>query len=147
MKRLARFVLVFGLLIAAIPCWGYDGIVEKKVFSMPSYTTVGGQLIKNVRVGYESYGALNATRDNAILICHGFGGTSHAAGKYTATDPRPGYWDSVIGSGKPIDTDRFFVISSDTLVNLTARTRTRSRPVPPRSTRTRASRTGRRSRS
>ncbi len=96
----------------------YDGLVEKKVFSMPAYSTVGGETIKNVQIGWESYGQLNEAKDNAILITHFFSGTSHAAGRYRADDARPGYWDAIIGADKPIDTDRFFVLSSDTLVNL-----------------------------
>lgn len=79
---------------------------------------MGGQTIRNVRIGYETYGALNPAKDNVILIAHFFSGNSHAAGKYQAGDPASGYWDGIIGAGKPIDTDRFFVISSDTLVNL-----------------------------
>lgn len=118
MRPIKGFILILLVLILAVSAWAYDGVVEKKVFTMASYTTVGGQTIKNVRVGYETYGSLNANKDNAILIAHGFPGTSHAAGKYKSTDPRPGYWDSIIGSGKPVDTDKFFVISSDTLVNL-----------------------------
>lgn len=118
MRPIKGFVLTLLVLILAVPAWAYDGVVEKKVFTMASYTTLGGQTIKSVRVGYETYGSLNANKDNAILIAHGFSGTSHAAGKYKPTDPRPGYWDSIIGSGKPVDTDKFFVISSDTLVNL-----------------------------
>ena len=111
-------LLVVLSLVAASPGWAYDGPVEKKAFTMPAYTTVGGQTIKNVRVGYETYGTLNAAKDNVILICHFFSGNSHAAGKYQAADAAPGYWDAIIGAGRPIDTDRFFVISSDTLVNL-----------------------------
>ncbi len=106
------------ILIPVAAAEAYDGIVEKKVFSMPAYTTVGGPTIKNVRVGYETYGALSPAKDNAILIAHFFSGNSHAAGKYKASDVAAGYWDSIIGAGKPIDTDKFFVISSDTLVNL-----------------------------
>lgn len=96
-------------------------IVEKKVFELPEFRTAGGQLIKNVRVGWESYGALNADRTNAILIAHHFSGTSHAAGRYAPDDIFPGYWDALIGPGKAIDTERYFVLSSDTLVNLNAR--------------------------
>lgn len=98
--------------------FAYDGIVEKKTFALPSYTTVGGKTIRDVKVGWESYGKLNDAKSNVILITHFFSGTSHAAGKYKPEDPAPGYWDAVIGAGKPIDTDRFYVISSDTLVNL-----------------------------
>lgn len=95
-----------------------DLIVEKKTFALPTYTTVGGQTIKDVKVGWEAAGKLNADRTNAILITHFFSGTSHAFGKYAATDKTPGYWDSIVGPGKPIDTDKYYVISSDTLVNL-----------------------------
>ena len=96
-------------------------IVEKKVFELPEFQTSGGALIRNLRVGWESYGKLNADRSNAILIAHYFSGTSHAAGRYTTEDVFPGYWDALIGPGKAIDTERYFVLSSDTLVNLNAR--------------------------
>ena len=106
------------LLFAATSAAAFDGLVEKKVFTLPTYTTVGGKTLKNVRVGYETYGALNAAGDNAIFVAHFFSATSHAAGKYKATDAASGYWDPIIGAGKPIDTDKYFVISADTLVNL-----------------------------
>jgi homoserine O-acetyltransferase len=106
------------LVLAAGPAAAYDGLVEKKTFTLPSYTTVNGATIKKVTVGWESYGTRNAARDNVILITHFFSGNSHAAGKYAAADAAAGYWDAIIGAGKPIDTDRYFVISSDTLVNL-----------------------------
>jgi homoserine O-acetyltransferase/O-succinyltransferase len=93
-------------------------LTEKKAFELPGYTTVGGKSIKNVRVGYETYGKLNAAGDNAIFVAHFYSGTSHAAGKYKPTDAAAGYWDSIIGPGKPIDTNRFFVVSADTLSNL-----------------------------
>lgn len=96
----------------------YDGPVEKRVFTLPSYTTVGGRTIRDVRVGYETYGRLNAAGDNAIFIPHFFTATSHAAGKYTPADAAPGYWDPIIGAGRPIDTDKYFVISADALANL-----------------------------
>ncbi|WP_293798753.1 homoserine O-acetyltransferase [uncultured Bosea sp.] len=95
-----------------------DLAVEKKVFELPSFTTQSGRTLKNVRVGWESYGALNADKSNAVLICHFFSGNSHAAGKYAAADAAPGYWDAIIGPGKAIDTNKYFVLSSDTLVNL-----------------------------
>ncbi|MBK3735160.1 homoserine O-acetyltransferase [Azospirillum brasilense] len=116
-KRLGGLALAAGLFCAA-PALAFEGLVEKKVFEMPSYTTVGGGTIKNVRIGWESYGKLNDAKDNVILVTHFFSGNSHAAGKYKMEDPAPGYWDSIIGPGKPLDTDKYFVISSDTLVNL-----------------------------
>jgi homoserine O-acetyltransferase/O-succinyltransferase len=93
-------------------------IVEKKVFDLPSYTTLGGQTIKGLKIGWQSAGTLNADRSNAILITHFFSGNSHAFGKYKAEDQTAGYWDGIIGPGKAIDTNKYFVISSDTLVNL-----------------------------
>ncbi|KFZ28450.1 homoserine acetyltransferase [Pseudidiomarina atlantica] len=92
-------------------------LVEKQSFTFENYTTVSGQTIPEVTVGWESYGELNEAKDNVILITHFFSGNSHAAGKYSADDPLPGYWDSIIGPGKAIDTNKYFVISSDTLVN------------------------------
>ncbi|MDB5510587.1 MAG: homoserine acetyltransferase [Enterovirga sp.] len=107
----------------AAPAVGQSGmIVEKKVFELPSYTTVGGATIKGVRIGWEAYGQPNADRSNVILVTHFFSGTSHAAGKYKADDAAPGYWDAIIGPGKAIDTTKYYVISSDTLVNLNANT-------------------------
>src|SRR5438132_1003165 len=114
----ARMAVAVLALAAALDAAGYDGPVEKQVFTLPSYTTVEGKTLKNVRVGYETYGKLNATGDNAIFIPHFFTATSHAAGKYKSTDAAPGYWDPIIGAGKPIDTDKYFVISADALANL-----------------------------
>ena len=99
----------------------YDGPVKKEAFELAEYTTVGGKTIRNVRVGYESYGTLNARGDNAIFIAHFYSSNSHAAGKYSSADVVPGYWNAIIGPGKPIDTDKYFVISADTLVNINAK--------------------------
>src|ERR671922_331095 len=93
-------------------------LTEKKFFTLPQYTTAGGKTIKNVRVGYETYGKLNAAGDNAVFVAHFFSGTSHAAGRYSADEKTAGYWDAIIGPGKAIDTDRWFVVSADTLANL-----------------------------
>ncbi|CAN5332604.1 homoserine O-acetyltransferase [soil metagenome] len=97
------------------------GIIQKKEFRLPAFTTLGGKTIREVKIGYETYGKLNAQRDNAILVAHFFSGTSQAAGKYAEGDALAGYWDAIIGPGKAIDTDKFFVISSDTLVNLASK--------------------------
>lgn len=110
-----------GAVQAQAPAAG-DLVVEKKTFELPQYTTAGGQTLKGVKVGWESYGQLNADRSNAILVTHFFSGTSHAAGKYTPGDKAAGYWDSIIGPGKAIDTNKYFVLSSDTLVNINANT-------------------------
>lgn len=93
-------------------------ITEKKFFTLPQYTTQGSKTIRNVRVGYETYGKLNAAGDNAVFIAHFFSGTSHAAGRYKPDEKTAGYWDAIIGPGKAIDTDKYYVVSADTLVNL-----------------------------
>lgn len=92
-------------------------IVEKKVFTTTNFTTFNGDIIPEVNVGWESYGELNEDKSNVVLIAHYFSGTSNAAGKYSKDDAAPGYWDAIIGPGKAIDTDKYFVISTDTLVN------------------------------
>jgi homoserine O-acetyltransferase len=98
-----------------------DLIVEKKTFELPSYTTVAGETIKSVKIGWEAAGTLNADKSNAILITHYFSGTSHAFGKYAPADQIAGYWDAIVGPGKAIDTNKHYVLSSDTLVNLNAK--------------------------
>ena len=92
-------------------------LVEKQHFTTKDFTTVSGVTLEQVDIGWESYGKLNANKDNVILITHYFSGTSHAAGKYKADDALQGYWDAFIGPGKAIDTNKYYVISSDTLVN------------------------------
>ncbi len=77
-------------------------LTEKKSFSLPSYTTVGGKTIRPVRVGYETYGKLDTAGTNAIFVSHFFTGNSHAAGRYKADDKAAGYWDAIIGPGKAI---------------------------------------------
>lgn len=95
-------------------------LVDKHTFTVDNFTTFGGKTIKQVKVGWEAYGTLSEEKDNVILITHYFSGTSHAAGKYSVNDTTPGYWDSIIGPGKAIDTNTFYVVSVDTLANLNA---------------------------
>ncbi|MBL4742020.1 MAG: homoserine acetyltransferase [Idiomarina sp.] len=92
-------------------------LVEKQTFTLDEYTTHGGETIRNVKVGWEAYGELNEAKDNVILVTHFFSGNSHAAGKYTPDDAQAGYWDAIIGPGKAIDTNEFYVVSVDSLVN------------------------------
>lgn len=120
LSPLSHVLRLAALMLCAWSCQAlsYDGTVNKQVFELPLFNTVGGPVVRGVRLGFETYGHLNASADNAVLICHFLTGTSHAAGKYRDSDPQPGYWDSIIGEGKPIDTNKYFVLSVDTLVNL-----------------------------
>lgn len=95
-------------------------LVQKHIFHTPKLDLDIGDKIP-VTVGYETYGTLSPARDNAILICHHFTGTSHAAGRYHPDDESPGWWDGLIGPGKAFDTNRYFVIAVDTLCNLGVR--------------------------
>lgn len=109
------------LLLALLCSWQLPAtetlLVEKQRFEIADFRTQNGQSIRPVQVGWEAYGSLNADKSNVILITHFFSGTSHAAGKYQPDDALPGYWDAIIGPGKAIDTNKFYVISVDTLVN------------------------------
>ncbi|MBW8270069.1 E22 family MetX-like putative esterase [Caldovatus aquaticus] len=95
-------------------------VVEKRVFEAGSYRTRGGDTIANVRIGYQTAGRLNAAGDNAVLISHFFSGNSHAFGRLGGGDGPPGWWDAIIGPGKAIDTERWFVVAADNLVNVNA---------------------------
>ncbi|WOQ18674.1 homoserine O-acetyltransferase MetX [Raineyella sp. W15-4] len=74
-----------------------------------------GAVLPEVDVAYETYGTLNASRDNAVFICHALTGDAHAAGRHREDDHRPGWWDTMIGPGRPIDTDHYFVIADNLL--------------------------------
>ncbi len=76
---------------------------------------VSGKTLAPVEVTYETYGKLNSAGDNVVLICHALSGSAHAAGISSAGDKKPGWWDIMIGPGKAIDTDRYFVICSNFL--------------------------------
>ena len=117
-KLFVTLIIVSFFLVNSAVSFSYDQPVAKKTFELKEYITVSGQKIAPVRIGYETYGNLNPDKNNVILICHHFSGTSHAAGKYSASEKVPGYWDSVIGSGKPFDTDKYFIISTDTICNI-----------------------------
>jgi homoserine O-acetyltransferase/O-succinyltransferase len=69
-----------------------------------------GKTLASYELVYETYGALNADRSNAVLVCHALSGSHHVAGFYADDPKKIGWWDNLIGPGKPIDTERFFVI-------------------------------------
>ena len=74
-----------------------------------------GASIAGYDLTYETYGQLNAARDNAVLICHALNASHHVAGVYAGQARSEGWWDNMIGPGKPVDTDRFFVIGVNNL--------------------------------
>jgi homoserine O-acetyltransferase len=74
-----------------------------------------GRALPAYELVYETYGELNEERSNAVLICHALSGNHHAAGYHSDDDKKPGWWDECIGPGKPIDTDRFYVVSLNNL--------------------------------
>lgn len=88
------------------------GIVEPRTahFREPLKLACGRDL-PSYEIVYETYGALNGARNNAVLVCHALSGNHHAAGYHHPDDKKAGWWDECIGPGKPIDTDRFFVVS------------------------------------
>jgi homoserine O-acetyltransferase len=74
-----------------------------------------GASIRGYSLAYETYGRLNADRSNAVLICHALNASHHVAGVYAGQEKSEGWWDTMIGPGKPVDTDRFFVIGVNNL--------------------------------
>ncbi|MGU2525959.1 alpha/beta fold hydrolase, partial [Pseudomonas aeruginosa] len=83
-------------------------------FNEPLELTSGKSLAEYDLV-IETYGELNATQSNAVLICHALSGHHHAAGYHSVDERKPGWWDSCIGPGKPIDTRKFFVVALNNL--------------------------------
>src|SRR4030042_317790 len=74
-----------------------------------------GKTLGPIDVAYETYGRLNEAGDNAILICHALSGNAHVAGYHNESDKKPGWWESMVGPGKGIDTDKYFVVCSNFL--------------------------------
>jgi homoserine O-acetyltransferase len=74
-----------------------------------------GKKIGPLTIAYETYGKLNASKSNAILLCHALTGDAHAAGLHSPSDKKPGWWDEMVGPGKAFDTDRYFVVCSNIL--------------------------------
>ncbi len=92
------------------------GIVAPQIarFEQP-LSLRSGAVLARYELVYETYGQLNPAKNNAVLICHALSGNHHVAGYYSEQDKRPGWWDNMIGPGKPIDTDKFFVIGVNNL--------------------------------
>src|SRR5258708_37593682 len=89
-------------------------IVEIQKVRFESISVDNGATLARVDVAYETYGELNEAKSNAILILHAFSGDAHAAGIGHETG-KPGWWDNMIGPGKALDTDKYFMICSNVL--------------------------------
>src|SRR5690606_41966941 len=92
------------------------GIVTSRTahFSEP-LPLKSGAVLPAYDLVYETYGELNADASNAVLICHALSGNHHVAGRYAPDDKYPGWWDNLVGPGRPLDTNRFFVIGLNNL--------------------------------
>jgi homoserine O-acetyltransferase len=89
-------------------------------------TLACGQTLASYDIVYETYGTLNSNQSNAVLICHALSGDHHAAGYHSSEDKKPGWWDTYIGPGKPIDTNLFYVVSLNNLGGCSGSTGPRS---------------------
>lgn len=90
-------------------------IVETKYFNINEPISLNsGKTLPKVQIAYETYGKLNGSKDNAILLLHALTGDAHAAG-YHKEDKKPGWWDDMVGSNKAFDTDKYFVICTNML--------------------------------
>ena len=89
-------------------------IVEKQYFTFahpPNQMVLdSGEKLGPITLAYETLGQLNSEKNNTVLICHAFSGDAHVAGYYSESDERPGWWDNMVGPGKPIDSDQYFIL-------------------------------------
>ena len=93
---------------------GSVGFVEVRTaaFSEP-LRLKGGALLPEFEIAYETYGELNSARSNAVLVCHALNASHHVAGSYAHAPDNVGWWDNMVGPGKPLDTRRFLVVGSN----------------------------------
>ena len=92
------------------------GIVKAQTAHFDSPLTLkSGVILPAFDLVYETYGTLNAAKNNAVIVCHALSGNHHVAGKYSEADKNAGWWDNLIGPNKPLDTNKFFVIGLNNL--------------------------------
>jgi homoserine O-acetyltransferase len=90
-------------------------VIPQKLNFSETLELACGKRLSEYTLVYETYGELNSSRSNAVLVCHALSGHHHAAGYHSHEERKPGWWDSCIGPGKPIDTRKFFVVSLNNL--------------------------------
>src|SRR5438874_7215477 len=91
------------------------GTVHDQFFTLRDFPVADGTVMPEATIVYETYGRLAPDGRNAVLVTHGYTGSHHAAGRNPANGNQPGSWDGLIGPGKPIDTDKLFVVASNML--------------------------------
>ena len=92
------------------------GVVQRQYLTWTEPLPLeSGASLGPITLAFETYGQLNAARSNAILLLHALSGDAHAAGRHSPGDRKPGWWDTMIGPGRPFDTDRYYVICSNVL--------------------------------
>jgi homoserine O-acetyltransferase len=96
--------LFFGVAVIVTP--------QKARFTEPLKLT-GGAVLPEFEIAYETYGELNAARSNAVLVCHALNASHHVAGTYAGEPDNVGWWDNMVGPGKALDTNRFFVVGNN----------------------------------
>lgn len=92
-----------------------QGVGERRFADIGALTLDSGAVLEDVTMAYETWGELNETGDNAVLILHALTGDSHVRGPAGPAHPSPGWWEEIVGPGRPIDTDRFHVIAPNVL--------------------------------
>ena len=92
------------------------GIVVPQSFAFDTPLRLqNGSILPHFTLMVETYGRLNADKSNAVLVCHALSGHHHVAGFHSPNDKHPGWWDNMVGPGKPLDTNRFFVVGVNNL--------------------------------
>jgi homoserine O-acetyltransferase/O-succinyltransferase len=95
------------------------GFVETRKVAIPlppeGFRLEGGGALPELEIAYETYGTLAPAKDNVVFVCHALSGDAHVAGYHTPTDKYPGWWDDMIGPGKGIDTNRYYVVCANIL--------------------------------
>jgi homoserine O-acetyltransferase/O-succinyltransferase len=103
----SRAFVFLGFVLIVVP--------QRMVFDQPLSLRSGKTLAAPYELAFETYGTLNAAKSNAVLICHALNASHHVAGNYAGEAKSEGWWDNMIGPGKPLDTNRFFVIGVNNL--------------------------------